>query len=168
MALNSYLQIGIYFLVLLLLVKPLGLYMARVYQGESTFLKRLVSPVERVCYRLLGVNPEEEMDWKTYAIALLVFSALKLPGCLSSSAPAGTTPTEPAEIWSNGTRPGVQYRHQLYHQYQLAKLRRRDHPQLSDPDGWSHRAELRLSSCGDGCINGFYPLVGTQADHEIG
>jgi K+-transporting ATPase ATPase A chain len=76
MTLNSYLQIGIYFLVLLLLVKPLGLYMARVYQGESTLLKRILGPVERVCYRLLGVKPEEEMDWKTYAIALLVFSGI--------------------------------------------------------------------------------------------
>ncbi len=76
MTINSYLQIGIYFVVLLLLVKPVGLYMARVYQGESTILKRVLGPVERGCYRLLGVKPEEEMDWKTYAIALLVFSAL--------------------------------------------------------------------------------------------
>ena len=48
MTLNSYLQIGIYFVVLLLLVKPLGLYMARVYQGESTFLDRPIRPLERL------------------------------------------------------------------------------------------------------------------------
>ena len=76
MTLNSYLQIGIYFVALLLLVKPLGLYMTRVYQGESTFLDRIVSPLERLCYRLLGINPKEEMDWKTYTIALLIFSAI--------------------------------------------------------------------------------------------
>lgn len=78
MLLNSYLQIVIYFVVLLLLVKPLGLYMARVYQGETTFLDRPVRPLERLCYRLLGVNPQDEMDWKTYAIALLVFSAISV------------------------------------------------------------------------------------------
>jgi K+-transporting ATPase ATPase A chain len=76
MTLNSYLQIGIYFVVLLLLVKLLGLYMARVYQGEATFLDRPIRPLEHLCYRLAGVNPQDEMDWKTYSIALLVFSAL--------------------------------------------------------------------------------------------
>jgi len=78
MLLNSYLQIAIYFVVLLLLVKPLGLYMAHVYQGEATFLDRPVRPLERLCYRLLGINPQDEMDWKTYAIALLVFSAISV------------------------------------------------------------------------------------------
>ncbi len=76
MTLNSYLQIGIYFIILLLLVKPLGLYMARVYQGEPTFLDRIFVPLERLCYRLLGIKPEDEMDWKTYTLALLVFSAI--------------------------------------------------------------------------------------------
>jgi K+-transporting ATPase ATPase A chain len=76
MTVNSYLQIAIYFVVLLLLVKPLGSYIARVYQGESTFLTRFVRPLEKVCYRLLGIKPEDEMDWKTYTLALLVFSAI--------------------------------------------------------------------------------------------
>jgi len=76
MTLNSFLQIGIYFVILLLLVKPLGLYMAHVYQGETTFLDRLIRPVERICYRLLGINLQDEMDWKTYTIALLIFSAI--------------------------------------------------------------------------------------------
>jgi K+-transporting ATPase ATPase A chain len=72
----GYLQIGIYFLILLLLTKPLGLYIAKVYQGESTFLDRPIHPLERLIYRLLGVNPKDEMDWKNYAIALLSFSAI--------------------------------------------------------------------------------------------
>ncbi len=78
MTLYSYIQIGIYFVVLILLVKPLGSYMARVYQGESTFLDRPIRPVEGVIYRLIGIDPQDEMDWKTYAIALLVFSALSV------------------------------------------------------------------------------------------
>jgi K+-transporting ATPase ATPase A chain len=68
------LQPGLYLLVLLLLVKPLGAYMARVYQGERTFLSPVLQPVERFIYRLARVRDDEEMDWKTYAIAFLLFN----------------------------------------------------------------------------------------------
>jgi len=70
----GWLQFAIYILVLLVLVKPLGLYMARVYQGERTFLTPVVAPVERFFYRLAGVKPEEEMNWKLYAGMLLLFN----------------------------------------------------------------------------------------------
>ncbi|MCB0155236.1 MAG: potassium-transporting ATPase subunit KdpA, partial [Anaerolineae bacterium] len=69
-------QIIIYLIVLLMLVKPLGAYMARVYSGERTWLDRLIGPVERLTYRLAGVKPHEEMDWKQYALALLLFNGL--------------------------------------------------------------------------------------------
>jgi K+-transporting ATPase ATPase A chain len=65
-------------LVLLLLVKPLGAFMARVYQGKRTFLDPVLGPVERLLYRLSGVRADEEMDWKTYAVAMLLFNALGL------------------------------------------------------------------------------------------
>jgi K+-transporting ATPase ATPase A chain len=68
------LQLGLYLLILLLLVKPLGAYMAHVYQGERTFLSPALQPVERFIYRLVRMRAEEEMDWKTYAIALLLFN----------------------------------------------------------------------------------------------
>lgn len=71
-------QIGLYMLALLLLVKPLGAFMAHVYQGERTWLDPLLKPVEGLCYRLAGVRPDEEMNWKTYAIAMLLFNALGL------------------------------------------------------------------------------------------
>ena len=64
--------------MLLLLVKPLGTYMARVYQGEHTLLAPVIRPLERGIYRLSGVDPEQEMGWQSYAIALLVFNALGL------------------------------------------------------------------------------------------
>ncbi len=78
MTVNGILQIAIYLIVLVLLVKPLGGYMARVYQGERTLPGRVLGPVERLTYRLLGVNPEQEMGWKTYALAVLVFSVFGL------------------------------------------------------------------------------------------
>ncbi len=75
---GNWLQIGLYLVLLLLLVKPLGAYMARVYQGERTFLDPLLRPVERFIYRVGDVHAEDEMDWKTWAIAVLLSNALGL------------------------------------------------------------------------------------------
>jgi potassium-transporting ATPase potassium-binding subunit len=78
MNLYSWFQLIFYVVVLLLLAKPLGSYMAKVYQGEHTFLDRVLGPVERFIYSLAGVKPEEEMNWKTYAIAAMVFNIFGL------------------------------------------------------------------------------------------
>ncbi len=78
MTISGLLQIGLYLVVLVALVKPLGAYMARVYEGQSTPLDRVIGPVERFCYRLFGIRPDQEMDWKVYAIAMLLFSAVGL------------------------------------------------------------------------------------------
>jgi K+-transporting ATPase ATPase A chain len=74
----SWLQLVFYMLVLLALARPLGTFMARVYQGESTFLDPLLRPVEKLIYRFGGVHPDEEMNWKVYAIAMLLFNGLGL------------------------------------------------------------------------------------------
>jgi len=78
MNLYNWLQIIFYFAILLTLTKPLGSYMAKVYQGERIFLDRVLGPVERFIYRVSGIDPKSEMDWKVYAIAMLVFNALGL------------------------------------------------------------------------------------------
>lgn len=69
-------QVVVYLGVLIALVKPLGGYMARVYQGERTLLSPILAPAERGLYRLAGIDPDEEMPWYTYAIAMLVFNAI--------------------------------------------------------------------------------------------
>ncbi len=74
MTVYGYGQIVLYLVLLVGLGYPLGLFMARVYSREQTFLDRLMGPVERFVYRLSGVNPEEEMDWKQNALAMLVFN----------------------------------------------------------------------------------------------
>ncbi|MFN8433749.1 MAG: potassium-transporting ATPase subunit KdpA [Anaerolineales bacterium] len=71
---NIWLQLILYFGILLLLTKPLGAYMAKVYQGERLFLDPVLGPIERFLYRLSGIDPRSEMPWKTYAIAMLVFN----------------------------------------------------------------------------------------------
>jgi K+-transporting ATPase ATPase A chain len=74
MTLNGWLQIIVYFGILLLLVKPLGTYMAHVFKGERTFLTPVLAPVEKFIYRISGVDADEEMTWKEYAVGLLLFS----------------------------------------------------------------------------------------------
>jgi potassium-transporting ATPase potassium-binding subunit len=76
MTLNGWIQIGLFFLVILALTKPLGVYMYRVFEGEQKPLPRLMGPIERFLFRLCGVDPKKEQTWIEYAIALLVFSAL--------------------------------------------------------------------------------------------
>ncbi len=75
---NDILQIFLFFGVLLLLAKPLGVYMARVYEGQPSGLDRVLGPVERLFYRICGIKPDEEMSWKKYAGAVLLFSAVGL------------------------------------------------------------------------------------------
>jgi K+-transporting ATPase ATPase A chain len=75
---NGFLQIAVYLVTLLALVKPLGWYMARIYRGKSIRPVRWVAPIERLIYRLSGVKPEQEMRWTEYAGALLVFNLFGL------------------------------------------------------------------------------------------
>lgn len=74
MTANGWAQVIIYFVVLLALVKPLGLYMARVYKEEPCGLDRILGPAERFLYRLCGIRRDEEMNWQTYTAAVLFFS----------------------------------------------------------------------------------------------
>src|ERR1039457_3695970 len=75
MNINNLTQCFIYLAVLLLLVKPLGLYMANVYEGTSMWIDKILGPIERAIYRLSGVR-REEMSWKTYAVAMMLFNVV--------------------------------------------------------------------------------------------
>lgn len=70
------LQIALYLFILLLCVKPLGWYMARVYQGEYCGLDRFFNPFERFIYRICSIQSAQEMNWKSYLIAMLLFNFL--------------------------------------------------------------------------------------------
>jgi K+-transporting ATPase ATPase A chain len=70
----SYLQVVLFFTVLLVTAVPLGRYMARVYENEPLWLEKLLGPVERLLYRLAGVKKDDESNWKQYAVAMLVFN----------------------------------------------------------------------------------------------
>ena len=74
MTMNGMLQILLFLVVLILLTKPLGLYMANIYEGKSTWLLPVFGRIEQFIYRLARIKPEEGMDWKRYACAMLAFN----------------------------------------------------------------------------------------------
>lgn len=74
MTANDFIQIGIYLVVLLLLIKPMGDYMTHVFADEPNRLTRAGAGLERLLYRACGVDPNEDMGWKRYAIAMLLFN----------------------------------------------------------------------------------------------
>ena len=78
MTTNDYLQLGLYLVVLVLLVKPLGAYMALVFADTPNRVTRIGGPAERTLYRAAGINPEEDMSWKRYALAMLAFNVAGL------------------------------------------------------------------------------------------
>jgi len=75
---NGLFQIGLYVVVMLLLAKPMGAFMARVFEGERTFLHPLLRPLEKLIYRICGIEETAEQGWKRYAGGVLVFSAVSL------------------------------------------------------------------------------------------
>ena len=76
MTTNGWLQICIFFALVLLLAKPMGSYLTLVFERRRTWLDPVLVPVERVLYRLTGIKPEEEMRWTEYLVSMLMFSAV--------------------------------------------------------------------------------------------
>src|SRR4051794_9764898 len=76
MTVPGLIQIAAYVLILFAATKPLGAYMARVFDGERTLLSPLVAPVERLIYRVCGVDPRVEQHWTVYTVGMLLFSAV--------------------------------------------------------------------------------------------
>jgi len=78
MTANGVIQILLFFGIVLVLTKPLGIYMARVFERERTWLDPVLGPIERLIYRASGVEPEVEQHWTTYTIAMLLFNFMGL------------------------------------------------------------------------------------------
>ena len=78
MTLNGWLQILVFFGILLVITKPLGLYMTRVFERERTFADPLFGPIERLLYRITAVDESHEMHWTEYGIAMLLFSGVTM------------------------------------------------------------------------------------------
>src|SRR6266403_4562378 len=75
---NGWFQIGLYLFVIFLVTKPIGVFMTRVFNREKTFLDAVLRPIEKLVYRLTGVNEKHEMRWTEYAVAMLLFSGVSM------------------------------------------------------------------------------------------
>jgi K+-transporting ATPase ATPase A chain len=102
-------QIFIYFILLLALTKPLGSYMARVYEGERTFLHPILRPLERLLYVTGGVKEEVEQRWTQYAASLLAFSAACFIFVYAIQRLQGFLPLNPAGFGSKQATPDVSF-----------------------------------------------------------
>jgi len=95
MTANGLFQLVFYLVVLVALAKPLGAYMARVYEGRRLALDRVLGWLERLIYRLSGVQPQEEMGWKVYAGAMLAFNCLGVLAVYLIQRTQGVLPLNP-------------------------------------------------------------------------
>jgi K+-transporting ATPase ATPase A chain len=95
MTFNGYFQLGFYLVVLIALAKPLGTYMARVFDGPPMFLDRVLGPIERFTYRVCGVDPERGMTWRTYAVAMMLFNFFGLLAVYGLQRLQGILPLNP-------------------------------------------------------------------------
>jgi len=78
MTANGWLQFALFSAILFASVRPVGVYLARVLEGENTWLDRVIRPIERIIYKLSGVDADQEMNWRQYAFAMLGFSAVSM------------------------------------------------------------------------------------------
>jgi K+-transporting ATPase ATPase A chain len=101
MTVSGVIHILLYFGVILALTKPLGAYMAAVFEGEGRMSKRVFAPVERVIYRVFFVDDTQEMDWKRYTISLLIFSTISMLAVYAILRAQGNLPLNPQDM------PGV-------------------------------------------------------------
>src|SRR5262250_1974523 len=78
MTANGWFQIFLFFALVLLVTKPLGIFMTRVFNRERTFMDPVLRPIERLLYRVTGVDEDHEMRWTEYAVAMLLFSVVSM------------------------------------------------------------------------------------------
>src|SRR6478735_10981407 len=99
----------IYFGALLLITKPLGSYMARVFEGERTFLHGALGWLERGTYRALGVDSKEDMKWTTYSVAMLLFSLATLLFTYGAIRLQGVLPLNPQGLGAEQMPPHLAF-----------------------------------------------------------
>jgi potassium-transporting ATPase potassium-binding subunit len=98
MTANGWFQILLFFALVLLVTKPLGIFMTRVFNRERTFLDPVLRPIERLLYRVTGVDENNEMAWKEYAIAMLLFSLVSMLVLYGLERMQGFLPLNPQKL----------------------------------------------------------------------
>jgi potassium-transporting ATPase potassium-binding subunit len=98
MTANGWFQICFFFALILVCAKPLGLYMARVFERERTFADRILRPIERLIYRLTGIDETHEMAWTEYAMVMLLFSLVTMVATYAIERLQGLLPLNPQHL----------------------------------------------------------------------
>src|SRR5438105_3436204 len=103
------LQILIFFLVILALAKPVGVFMARLFEGKRTFLHFLFRPIEVFCYKLIGIREDAEQRWTQYAGSLLAFSIFSFLFVYLFQRLQGLLPLNPQGFNSTNVTPDLAF-----------------------------------------------------------
>jgi K+-transporting ATPase ATPase A chain len=98
MTANGWFQMAAFFLVVLAVTKPLGIFMARVFSSEKTILDPVLRPVERLLYRLTGVDESREMRWTEYTVSMLLFSGVSMILLYALERMQGWLPLNPQKL----------------------------------------------------------------------
>ena len=149
---NAYalLQIGLFLAVLVLLVKPLGWYMARVYEGKPCGLGWAVGWLERLIYRVCGIDPNEEMAWTTYAKAMLVFNLLGIAAVYVLQRVQGLLPLNPQHMAAVPPDLAMNTAVSFATNTNWQSYSGETHAELPDADARPDRAELPVGGHGHG------------------
>src|SRR5271163_4162328 len=99
---NGWLQIAAFLALILAITKPLGVFMAKVFSGERTFLDPVARPVERLLYRATGVDEKHEMRWTEYALSMLLFSGVSMLALYLNERVQGLLPLNPQKFAAVG------------------------------------------------------------------
>ena len=122
MTIIGWVQIALFSVIVILITRPFGGYMTRVFAGERTFLSPVLRPVERAVYWCCGVDEKEEQHWLTYAVAMLFFSVVGFVTLVRAAAAAVVSAVQPAGADRRRAEPRLQHLGQLRHQHELAVL----------------------------------------------
>ena len=154
--------------VLILLAVPMGAYMAKVFTGKRTFMSPIVRPLERLVYKLCMVRESEEMSWKQYSVAFLIFNGIGLVTLFLLQVVQGRSAAQPDGFRACPLGHRTQHGHIVRDKHKLAGLRRRDDHELSYSNAWYDSTELRLGGSGHGGAAAAHPgfYLQTERNHR--
>jgi len=98
MTANGWFQILLFLVLVFLITKPIGIFMTRVFNRERTFMDPVLRPIERLLYRLTGVDENHEMRWTEYAVAMLLFSLVSMIALYAMERLQGYLPFNPQKF----------------------------------------------------------------------
>jgi potassium-transporting ATPase potassium-binding subunit len=107
MTANGWFQIAFFLLLILAVTKPMGIFMARVFAREKTFMDSVLRPLERLLYRVTGVDENHEMRWTEYAVSMLLFSVVSMLVLYVMERAQGFLPFNPQKL--GGIAPALAF-----------------------------------------------------------